>query len=124
MMAERQQLVLTAISLAHGRNQALPASHLAAVTRLSTRSVRSVVAELRRQGYPIASAVQPPYGFYVPATPEEAQECQAQLYSRIRELGITARALDQAFGAHLPGRQMVLDLFGGEESGREARPGA
>ena len=52
----------------------------------------------------------------MPATPEEAQECQAQLYSRIRELGITARALDRAFGQHVPGRQMVLDLFGGESA--------
>ena len=123
-MDERQRKVYAVVERARGRNRAVTASHLAAVTRLSTRSVRAVVAELRRQGYPIASAVQPPYGFYVPATPEEAQECQAQLYSRIRELGITARALDRAFGAHLPSRQMVLDLFEEEEYGREARPGA
>jgi biotin operon repressor len=115
-MDERQRHVLAAVERARGRSHAVTATHLAAVTRLSTRSVRAVVAELRRQGYPIASAVQPPYGFYVPATPEEAQECQAQLYSRIRELGITARALDRAFGQHVPGRQMVLDLFGGESA--------
>lgn len=115
-MDERRRKVLATIERARGRNHAVTATHLAAVTRLSNRTVRAVVAELRRQGHPIASAVQPPYGFYVPATPEEAQECQAQLYSRIRELGITARALDRAFGAHLPGRQMVLDLFGGESA--------
>ncbi len=115
-MDDLHRRVLAAISEARGRNRALPASHLAAVTGLSRRTVRAVIAELRRQGYPIASAVSQPYGFYVPATPEEAQECQAQLYSRIRELGITARALDRAFGQHVPGRQMVLDLFGGESA--------
>jgi biotin operon repressor len=115
-MDERHRQVLTVIERATGRNRAVTASYLAAVTRLSSRTVRAVVADLRRQGYPIASAVHRPYGFYVPATPEEAQECQAQLYSRIRELGITARALDRAFGAHLPSRQMVLDLFGGESA--------
>lgn len=115
-MDERRRKVLATIERARGRNRALPASHLAAVTGLSRRTVRAVIAELRRQGYPIASAVSQPYGFYVPATPEEAEECQAQLYSRIRELGITARALDRAFGQHVPGRQMVLDLFGGESA--------
>lgn len=115
-MDDLHRRVLAAISEARGRNRALPASHLAAVTGLSRRTVRAVIAELRRQGYPIASAVSQPYGFYVPATPEEAEECQAQLYSRIRELGITARALDRAFGQRVPGRQMVLDLFGGESA--------
>jgi len=115
-MDDRRRKVLATIERARGRSRAVTATHLAAVTGLSRRTVRAVIAELRRQGYPIASAVSQPYGFYVPATPEEAQECQAQLYSRIRELGITARALDRAFGQHVPGRQMVLDLFGGESA--------
>lgn len=110
-MDERHRQVLSIIEQARGREMAITSQRIAKATGTSDRTVRAVVANLRRQGYPIASAVNPPYGFYVPATPAEAQECQAHLYSRIAEIATTARALDRAFGAHLPGRQMVLELF-------------
>lgn len=110
-MDERHKRVLAVIEGARGRDKAITASHLAAVTRLSNRTVRAVVAELRRQGYPIASAVNPPYGYYLPASLEEARECQAQLWSRVGEVAATARAFDRAYGEHTQGRQMVLDLF-------------
>lgn len=104
--------VLTTIRERRGRAAAITSRQLALVVRCSDREARRLVSELRREGYPIASAVHAPYGFYWPETPEEARECQAHLYSRIRELAETAKALDKAFGAHLPGRQMVLDIFG------------
>ena len=74
------------------------------------------IAELRRAEYPIASAVRKPTGYFVPKTADEARECQAHLYSRMREIGITARALDKAFGEHLPAKQMVMSLFEGESA--------
>jgi|GEM_PF-6173010 len=97
-----------------GRNSAITARQLASITSINEREVRSEVATLRRKGYPIASSTGKPYGYYLPAGANEARECQSQLYSRMREIGITARALDQAFGEHLPSKQMVLDLFGSE----------
>ena len=103
--------VLAAIRERRGREAAITSRQLALVVRCSDREARRLVSELRREGYPIASAVHAPYGFYWPESPEEARECQAHLYSRIRELAETARALDRAFGVHLSGRQMVLDLL-------------
>lgn len=97
-----------------GREFAITAKQLGSIIGMSEREVRAEVSNLRRRGYPIASATRPPYGFFVPVSVEEARECQAQLYSRMREIGITARALDHAFGEHLPSKQLVLDLFGSE----------
>lgn len=95
-----------------GREAAITSRQLALEARCSPREARRTVSELRRDGYAIASAVHAPYGFYWPESEDDARECQAHLYSRIRELAETARALDKAFGAHLPGRQMALDIFG------------
>lgn len=110
-MDERHRQVLSIIEQARGREMAITSQRIAKATGTSDRTVRAVVANLRRQGYPIASAVRPPHGYFIPATPEEAEECQAQLYSRIRETAITARALGRAFGTHLPSKQMMPDLF-------------
>ena len=99
-----------------GRERAITASQLASVIGMDERAVRSEVATLRLKGYPIASSTSKPYGYYLPAGASEARECQAQLYSRMREIGITARALDKAFGEHLPSKQLVLDLFRSERA--------
>lgn len=104
--------VLAAIRDCQGREAAITARQLALVARCSEREARHLVSQWRREGYPIASAVHAPQGYYWPVDESEARECQAHLYSRIRELAETARALDRAFGVHLPGRQMVLDIFG------------
>lgn len=111
MMDDRHKRVLTIIQQCRGRKRALTAKQIGRLVGIGEREVRAIIADLRREGHPIASAVHPPYGFYLPADAEEARECQAHLYSRMRELGVTARALDAAFGAHLPGRQLVLSLF-------------
>ena len=106
-----KQRALRVLETCQGRDSAITAKTLAAQIGATDRGARRIVTELRRQGYPIASAVRPPHGYFIPATPEEAEECQAQLYSRIRETAITARALGRAFGTHLPSKQMMPDLF-------------
>ncbi|HHV61118.1 MAG TPA: hypothetical protein GXX51_00530 [Firmicutes bacterium] len=115
-MEEKHMRIWRYLQNCKGRDKALTSKQLSRLTGMSEREVRAVIAELRRDNYPIASAVHPPYGFFLPEGIDEARECQAHLYSRMRELGITARALDRAFGEHLPGRQMILDLFGKGES--------
>ncbi|NPV81903.1 MAG: HTH domain-containing protein [Firmicutes bacterium] len=106
------------------RKKAVTSRQLSRLTGINEREVRSLIADLRRDGYPIASAVNAPYGYFIPVDRAEARECQGHLYSRIQEIGITARALDRAFGEHLPGRQMILDLFEREESKDEGLKGA
>jgi DNA-binding Lrp family transcriptional regulator len=108
---EKQRRVLDEVRRCRGRSQAMTARQLARMTGIREREVRSIIADLRRQGHAIGSAVNPPYGYFMPATFEEARECQAHLYSRMREIGITARAFEQAYGQDRQGRQMVLDLF-------------
>lgn len=106
-----RQRILQVLQGRPGRENAVTAKRLAVMVGISERDVRQTIQELRRQGYPVASGVHKPYGFYWPQSAEEAQECQRHLYSRIRELWATAKALEKAFGSHLPGRQMVLDIF-------------
>ena len=113
-MIAHQEKIWRFLKDCRGLDKALTAKQLARLTGLNEREVRATIAGLRRQGYPIASAVHPPYGFYVPETVREAQECLAHLYSRIREIGETAKPLEKAFGRYLPGRQMVLELFSGK----------
>lgn len=115
-MTDKHTAVLQLIFRCKGRQRAISAKQLSRLTGLSDREVRAVVADLRREEYPIASAVNKPYGFFIPETLDEARECQSHIYARMREIGITARALDRAFGEHIPGKQMVLSLFDGGES--------
>ena len=110
-MDERQRKVYAVIEECRGRKRAMTAKQIARFAGLNERCVRMVIADLRKRGYAIASAVNPPYGYYLPASLEEARECQAHLWSRVGEVAATARAFDRAYGEHAQGRQMVLSLF-------------
>ena len=110
-MDEKPRRVLDEVRRCRGRSQAMTARQLARVTGIREREVRAIIADLRRQGHAIGSAVNPPYGYFMPVTLDEARECQAHLYARMREIGITAKAFERAYGQDQQGRQMVLDLF-------------
>jgi hypothetical protein len=110
-MEEKPRRVLDEVRRCRGRSQAMTARQLARVTGIREREVRAIIADLRRQGHAIGSAVNPPYGYFMPVTLDEARECQAQLWSRVGEVAATARAFDRAYGEHTQGRQMVLNLF-------------
>lgn len=113
-MDERQRKVCRAIEDCRGRTRAMTAGQIARRVGMNERYVRAIIAELRKGGHPIASAVNPPYGYYLPASIEEARECQAHLWSRVAEVAATAKAFDRAYGEHAQGRQLVLDLFRGK----------
>lgn len=115
-MDEKQRRVLDEVRRCRGRSQAMTARQLARMTGIREREVRSIIADLRRQGHAIGSAVNVPYGYYMPTNVEEARECQAHLYARMREIGITAKAFERAYGQDQQGRQMVLDLFNEAEA--------
>lgn len=115
-MDERQRRVYAVVENCRGRKRALTAKEIARFAGLNERHVRAIIADLRKAGHAIASAVNPPYGYYLPASLEEARECQAHLWSRVGEVAATARAFDRAYGETVEGRQMVLDLIGGESA--------
>src|SRR3990167_7097614 len=72
-MDELQQQVL--ILIRHGRDNAIKGSSLARACGLKNdRAVRLAIRELIQAGEPIASAVTPPYGFYLAETPGECEE--------------------------------------------------
>lgn len=120
-LTSEQERIWSLLQNRKGRKRALTAKQLARLVGASERRVRENISELRRQGHPIASAVHPPYGFFVPETPEEAHECLGHLYSRIREIGQTAAPLEKAFGRYVPGRQMVFKMFAGEGGAEDVR---
>lgn len=79
-----------------GRDNAIPSRALARALRMPERTVRASVHQLRCSGFAIGSAVEPPFGFYLPRDREEADLCSRQLWSRVSEIARVARAFDFA----------------------------
>lgn len=57
-----------------GKPQAVKADTLARTFRTSRREVNSVIRELRIDGQLIGSSKEPPHGYFIPITREEAKE--------------------------------------------------
>jgi hypothetical protein len=93
-----------------GRKNAATAQKIAVSTGRNSREVRHAIFELRRNGEPIASSVNAPYGFFIPESEKEARECLNHLYSRIQEIYKTARSVEQGLKKRFPGHQMPLQL--------------
>lgn len=62
------------------------AKDLAAYLETSERMVRRLIRDLIAQGNPIASTMEPPYGYFIVKTEKERQRYSNQLKSRIREI--------------------------------------
>ena len=60
------------------------------------RAIRLVIRDLITEGYPIASSVHPPYGYYLVETPEEAEDYRVNLRARIREDALRLRDFKRA----------------------------
>lgn len=95
-MTERQRRVWNILQHCQGVEQAVTSKALARLIGLGEREIRAVIAELRRDGYPIASRTRRPFGYFIPESPGEARECEAQLRSRIQEIEVTANAFRRA----------------------------
>jgi biotin operon repressor len=103
---------------ARGRGRAVSAVVLGARLGISQRVLRAAVNELRNLGKPVGSAVEAPAGYYVPETREEALECSAHLWARVREIARVARAFDQAaarLGVRRQRAEQIRLVFGGDE---------
>ena len=83
----------------YGREHARTARDLASRVALSERDVRDRIRTLRLLGYPIASSVHAPYGFFFPGDKQEATETLAHLVSREAEIRETRKAFEAAVHA-------------------------
>lgn len=93
-----------------GRKKAATAQKIGLSTGRSPREIRQAIFELRRNGEPIASSVNAPYGFFIPENEKEARECLNHLYSRIQEIYKTARSVEQALKKKFPNHQMEFHM--------------
>lgn len=93
-MTEHVTEILRWVEKCQGRKNAMTAQSLARLTGLPEREVRQIISDLRDVGHPIASAVNPPRGYYIPKTIEEAKECQRHMHSRVRQIKKAAKPID------------------------------
>ena len=108
-MADRTRADLLLGCIPKGRDHARKVRIISSLTGIPEREVQSIVEELRAEGHPIASAVHSPFGYYIPATRAEAEECLAQLESRLSAQGRTYRHLARAFAAYHRPEQTRLE---------------
>ena len=97
-----------------GKHSAVPGRVLA--NRLgfkNDRAVRLEIRELIRTGHPIASSVNPPYGYYMAATTEEIEEYLRVMRTRLVEDAYRRRDFKNASRKlYEPGEQLKMELIG------------
>lgn len=67
--------------------------------RYDERKVREIIQSVRRERDPrhvIGSSTEPPFGYFVCQTLDEAERCAQQYWSRVREQAETARDFETA----------------------------
>lgn len=99
---ELKQLVLRIILSHQGRASAIRGTEIASpLGQKDDRLVRLVIRDLIAEGYPIASSVQKPYGYFLVNSPEEAAEYQRNLKNRLIEDAIRLRDFRRSAGLKL-----------------------
>ena len=79
--------------LCRGQENAVPLQDLCSITGLNGRTVRRMVEQERRAGIPILSSVGGVTGYYLPANPAEVERFAKSMFSRAREIALTANAV-------------------------------
>ena len=88
--------------LQEGRARAVTGKELALmVGHKDDRSVRLAIRELIAGGMPIASSTEPPYGYFIVATRQEANQYAGSIRSRLIEDAIRRRDFRRAADQHL-----------------------
>ena len=109
-MADKMRADLVLRHIPRGRANARQVKGVARLTGIPARVVQRLVEVLRAKGAPIASAVHPPCGYYIPWDRAEAEECLAQLGSRLAAQGQTYKSLERAFEVYRRPTQMRLEI--------------
>jgi hypothetical protein len=95
-MTEQECRILNILYEHKGRNKPITVGKIVVLTGISEREVRQIVKNLLEiHHYPIASSVNPPYGYYLITDPEEAEQCLGQYYARAKEVLKRANILNE-----------------------------
>jgi len=101
MNNDLQDAVMRILSGHQGHAKAIKGSEIARLLNTDYRQVRQIISDLIDEGYPIASSVQKPFGYFLINDPEEAREYRESLRSRIIKLCIRLRGFKQSAGRKL-----------------------
>ena len=97
-----KQSVLQFIQNHRGRANAVRGSEIASILgEKEDRQVRLIIRDLIAEGYPIASSVQKPYGYFMVKDREEAVDYQQSLKNRLIEDAIRLRDFRRSAGLRL-----------------------
>jgi hypothetical protein len=95
-MTEQELKILKILYEHKGRSKPITVGKLVVLTGISEREVRQIVKNLLEiHHYPIASSVNPPYGYYLITDPKEAEQCLGQYYARAKEVLKRANILNE-----------------------------
>jgi len=95
--------------LRHGKENAITGKSLARILGFrDDRVIRQAIRELIADRVPIASSVNPPYGYYIASSPDEATEYMKVLRSRLVEDAYRRRDFKRASRVILDPHQMIL----------------
>ncbi len=91
-MTDNQQVVLRILLSHQGRSKAIKSMEMARLLGFhNDRSIRQVIRELIAEGYPVASSVQKPFGYFIIENLAEAKQYQEGLRSRLIEDALRLR---------------------------------
>lgn len=79
--------------LCRGQENAVPLRDLCSTTGLDGRTVRRMVEQERRADTPILSSVGGTTGYFLPGNPAEVERFARSMFSRAREIALTANAV-------------------------------
>lgn len=79
--------------LCRGQENAVPLQDLCSMTGLDGRTVRRMIEQERRAGIPILSSVGGTTGYFLPGNPAEVERFAKSMFSRTREIALTANAV-------------------------------
>ena len=101
-MNELNQPVKEILFAHQGHSKAIKGSAIASILgRKDDRFIRQSIRELITEGYPIASSVQEPYGYYLIQNRDEADEYQRTLKKRLIEDALRLRDFKRGAGHKL-----------------------
>ncbi len=106
--ATLNSMVLETVSHHTGRENAIKAMDVAhSLSLRDDRIIQQAIRILRREGHPILSTCQRPYGYYIPETWNEVQDCLASMKHRLVEDALTRRDIKTACGLYFAGAEKV-----------------
>jgi predicted HTH transcriptional regulator len=95
--------ILEILKLHRGHDRAITAKELTKFTGIDDRAIRQEIRKLIAQGYPIASNLTRPYGYYIINTIQEAKEYMQQLRNRLIEDALRRRDFKRAVAKSFDG---------------------